>query len=116
MRHHNANRKLGRERKVRNALLKTLAVSLIDKETIHTTEAKARELRPFVEKIVTHAKVGDLGARREIVRVIGNVKATSKLLETIGPRYETRKGGYLRIVKTVRRMNDAAKMAYIQFV
>jgi len=116
MRHHNANRKLGRERNQRKALLRTLAVSLIDKETIKTTEAKAKELRPFVEKAVTKAKMNTLSARRHVIEVIGNVKAAGKLLETIAPKYADRKGGYIRIVKTEPRKLDAAPMAIIQFV
>lgn len=117
MRHHNANRKLGREKKQRVALLRTLAVSLIDKETIKTTDAKARELRPFVEKLVTKAKSDTVSSRKHAVSVIGhNGKAVTKLFKEIGPRYEKRSGGYTRIIKTDPRKNDASKMAYIQFV
>lgn len=116
MRHHNANRKLGRERNQRKALLRTLAVSLIDKETIRTTEAKAKELRPFVEKAVTKAKENTLSARRHVIEVIGNKKAAAKLIEKVAPKYADRKGGYTRVIKVEPRKLDAAKMAVIQFV
>jgi large subunit ribosomal protein L17 len=116
MRHHNANRKFGREKTQRNALLRTLAVSLISKEKIKTTEAKAKELRPYVEKVVTKAKANTLAARRYVTSVLGTTAATSKMMETIAPKYADRQGGYTRIVKTERRNNDAAKMAIIEFV
>jgi large subunit ribosomal protein L17 len=116
MRHHNANRKFGREKTQRNALLRTLAVSLISKEKIKTTEAKAKELRPYVEKVVTKAKANTLAARRYVTSVLGTTAATGKMMEIIAPKYADRQGGYTRIVKTERRNNDAAKMAIIEFV
>lgn len=116
MRHHNANRKLGRERNQRKALLRSLAISLIDKEKIKTTEAKAKELRPFVEKVITKAKVDTLSSRRHIISVLASEIATAKLMKTLGPKYKERNGGYTRIIKTERRNNDASRMAYIELV
>ncbi len=116
MRHHNANRKLGREKKGRTALLRTLAVSLIDKQKIKTTEAKAKELRPFVEKAVTKAIENTLSSRRHLIKILSNEKAAGKLIGVLGPKYTDRKGGYTRVIKTEPRKHDAAKMAYIEFI
>jgi large subunit ribosomal protein L17 len=116
MRHHNANRKLGRERTQRIALLRSLAVSLIDKEKIQTTLAKARELRPYVEKVITKAKENTLSSRRHIISVLASEKAAGKLISTLGPKYNERKGGYTRVLKTEPRKHDAAPMAIIEFV
>lgn len=116
MRHHKANRKFGRVRKQRTALLKTLAVSLILKEKIKTTEAKAKELRPFVEKIISAGKGNDLSARRLIVSKIGAGLASKKVIEIIAPKYKSRNGGYTRISKMLDRKSDGSKMAQIEFV
>ena len=116
MRHSNANRKLGRERNQRIALLRSLAVSLIDKEKIHTTLAKARELAPYVERVITKAKVNTLSSRRHIISVLASEKATAKLISDLGPKYNDRKGGYTRVVKTEPRKHDAAPMAIIELV
>ncbi len=116
MRHHNANRKLGRERNQRKALLRSLAVSLIDKETIKTTTAKAKELRPFVEKAVTKAKTKSLSSRRFITSYLNSSKAADKLITVFADKYAERKGGYTRVLKTNPRKLDAAPMSIIQFV
>jgi large subunit ribosomal protein L17 len=116
MRHHNANRKLGRERNQRRALLRSLAVSLVEKGRIKTTEAKAKELRPFIEKAVTKAKENTLGARRHVITYLNSESASKKLIEDIAPKYSTRNGGYTRITKTDPRKADASKMSYIEFV
>lgn len=115
MRHHNANRKFGREAGPRKALIKGLARNLVERKSIETTEAKAKELRPFVEKLVTKAKVGNLAAMRALVAVLDQDLA-AKLIKTIAPEYKTRTGGYTRIMKLPRRKSDAAKMAIIEFV
>lgn len=108
-------RKLHRERGQRQALLKTLATSLILKEKIVTTEAKAKELSPFIQRKITRAKKGDLASRRYLATVF-TPKAVKKLVEDLGVRYKDRKGGYVRIVKMGQRKSDSSKMAMIQLV
>ena len=99
------------------ALLKSLARSLVIHESISTTEAKAKELRPFIERLVTLAKKGTLANRRLAVKRLGDKSAVKKLFETIAPRYASRAGGYTRVVKRTKRgSTDAAKLAYIAFV
>lgn len=116
MRHHNKNRKFGRETNQRHALLKSLACSLIRDEKIVTTEAKAKELRPFIEKFVTHGKEDSVATRRLIAAKIGSKEMANKLVSEISAKYEKRDGGYTRIIKLPLRQSDAAKMAQIEFV
>jgi large subunit ribosomal protein L17 len=115
MRHHNANRKFGRTKNQRAALLKTLAVSLVTREKIQTTEPKAKELRPYAEKLVTKAKKGTLAAHRDLAGIVGG-RAAKKLITEIGPRYKDRTGGYTRITKIGVRVTDASPQAIIEFV
>ncbi len=116
MRHHSVTRKFGREKHQRNALMRSLARNLINENKITTTLPKAKELRPFIEKLVTKAKAGTIGSRRLLISKIGGVKESKTLLETIAPRYKDRKGGYTRIIKTSNRKLDATPMALIEFV
>jgi large subunit ribosomal protein L17 len=116
MRHHNKNRTLGREAGQRNALLKSLASSLILHGKIQTTEAKAKELRPFVEKLITKGKSDTLATRRLLISRLGGVRIVDKVMKDISPKYKTRDGGYTRISKLGRRGSDAAKLAQIEFV
>ena len=116
MRHGDNIRKFGREQGQRKALLKSLAVSLIKYDKIQTTEAKAKELRPFVEKLVTKAKEGSIAARKNVNSKIASDISVKKLFAEIAPKYKERKGGYLRIIKLPHRLGDAAKMAQIEFV
>ncbi|MFZ1988085.1 MAG: 50S ribosomal protein L17 [Minisyncoccia bacterium] len=117
MRHHHKGRSLSRPKNQRQALLRSLARSLVIHERISTTEAKARELRPFMEKLVTRAKADTVANRRLITARIQDADATKKLFVAIGPRYKERAGGYTRIVKRAKRgLNDARKLAYIAFV
>ncbi|MEK7614196.1 MAG: 50S ribosomal protein L17 [Patescibacteria group bacterium] len=118
MLHHNKKRKLGRPRDQRKALLRSLALALIDKEKIITTEAKAKELRPFIEKLVSRAKEETLSSKRIVIaRLFNQEKASKKLISDIALRYKKRKGGYTRILKlSARRKGDASKMAIIEFV
>lgn len=116
MKHHNSTRKLGRETDQRLALMKSLANSLILKEKIKTTEAKAKELRPFIEKLVTKSIVGDLASIRLVVSRLGNKEAGKKLVNVIAPKYKERQGGYTRIVKLPHRQGDASSIAQIEFV
>lgn len=115
MRHNNQNRKLSRKAGPRRALLRTLAVSLILKEKIKTTEAKAKELRPFVEKLVTEARKGTLASQRNVTGVVGQV-AGKKLMTVLGPKYKERKGGYTRITKMGIRKLDASPVSQIEFI
>ena len=115
MRHGNVNRKFGRERNQRKALLRSLARNLIIKGRIQTTIAKAKEIRPFVEKMVTKGKSATLANRRLLVAALGDVRVTAKLIKT-ADTYKERKGGYLRIVKMGPRKGDAAEMAVIEFI
>lgn len=119
MRHHNVNRKFGRERNARRALLRSLAIALVEREHIETTEAKAKEIRPYVEKLVTYAKTNTIATRRGINSKLGSGgdRAAKKLLEVLAPRYSDRPGGYLRVVKSGQRIgSDGASMAIIEFV
>lgn len=117
MRHHNNKRKFGREKNQRNALMKGLVLSMIAHGRIETTLAKARELRPMMEKFVTLAKKGDLSARRLISkRLYGKGIEVKKLVDDIAPKYIDRNGGYTRIVKLDQRKGDGSEMALIEFV
>jgi len=116
MRHRKAGRKFGRNPAQRQAMLRQLAISMIMHERIATTEAKAKTLRPMVEKLVTVAR-DDSGANRKLIMSkIDNPVATIKLFEVIAPRYEAVNGGYTRISKLEPRRGDAAPMALIEFV
>lgn len=116
MRHQKNKRKLSRAKDERNALLALLAVSLIKRERIRTTEAKAKELRPFIEKLVTKARRGDQAAHRLVAERLRAKAEARKLLCEIAPRYKERPGGYTRIVKMPKRKADASPMAVIEFV
>ena len=116
MRHRNAHRKLQRTSAHRTALFRNMAAALIKHEQITTTLAKAKELRPYVEKLVTLAKKGGLSNRRLAhARLLDDVQLI-KLFDVLGPRYTTRDGGYTRVVKAGIRLSDAASIAIIEFV
>lgn len=117
MRHGNNKRKFGRVRKVRVALINSLALNLIVRGKIKTTEPKAKELRPFMEKLVTSAKKGDMATRRLVIAKLMNRRPeVKKLFEVIAPKYKDKNGGYTRILKLGARKSDGAKMAVIEFV
>ena len=120
MRHRHGYRKLGRDSEHRAALLRNLACDLIEHGRINTTVPKAKELRRYVEKLVTKSKNADLKTHRAVYAKLGSNKrakaATKKLIEEIAPKYENRNGGYTRIVKTGLRRGDAAEMCIIEFV
>lgn len=117
MRHHNNTKKFGRNKNQKKALLNSLALNLIVREKIKTTEPKAKELRPFVEKLVTRAKGGSPATRRLIIAKLSNRSSEAKkLFDIIAPRYTDKKGGYTRILKLGARKSDGAKMAIIEFV
>ncbi|MBI4059459.1 50S ribosomal protein L17 [Candidatus Giovannonibacteria bacterium] len=115
MRHRKKGRKFGRVRKVRKAFLRSLLRALVLKERIRTTEARAKEIRPRVEKLVTLAKKNTLAARRLVAARLDRDSA-KKIFSVIAPRYEKRPGGYTRIIKLPPRSSDRAKMAIIEFV
>lgn len=116
MRHKRAHRKFGRVKRVRTALLKSLTRSLILEEGITTTVAKAKELRPIMEKLVTTGKDDTLAARRRLVRQVGDTKAAAKLYGDISKRFLKRAGGYTRIVRLGRVGKRAIESARIEFV
>ena len=93
-----------------------MAVALVMNEQIKTTLPKAKELRPYVEKLVTNAKKSDLATRRKIIAKIKDKVATEKLIGVLGKRYNARPGGYIRIIKAGFRYGDMAPVAYIEFV
>jgi large subunit ribosomal protein L17 len=97
-------------------ILSNLAASLIQEERITTTETRAKQLRPYVEKMVTKARRGDLHARRLVLRKIQDTEVVTKLFDDVGPRYADRPGGYTRIVKLGPRRGDGAEMCIIEFV
>ncbi len=117
MRHHDKERKFGRQEDERRAFLRSLARNLILKEAIVTTEARAKSLRPFVERLITKSKVDSVANRRLVLARLGNSKdATNKLFSTLGPRYKDRAGGYVRIVRIAQRAGDAAVKTHIGLV
>ena len=112
-------RKFGRDHAGRIALLRSLALGLIISEHIETTEARAKELRPFIESLITKGRVGDVASRRLIISRLGCVSGEAgakKIIDEIAPRYTDRPGGYTRVMKLPRRGGDASKMAVIEFV
>lgn len=116
MRHNVSGRLFGRTANQRKALLRGLVGSLIEHERIETTVAKAKETRRLAEKLVTLGKRGDLHAKRLAMSRLPNRTLVIKLFDEIAPRFESRNGGYLRIVPTRRRLNDRAHMAVLEFV
>ena len=132
MRHRKAGRKLGRNATHRLALMRNLSRALIQHERIITTLEKARELRPFIEKLITMAKKNSLHARRLILARLGPAakpafyddednpiddRALDKLLKVLGPRYQDRPGGYTRIIKRhERRLGDAGRTAFVELL
>ena len=116
MKHNITHRKLNRTSSHRKALLMNMSNALIKHEQITTTLIKAKELRSFVEKIVTLGKKGDLVSRRKAISILQDENMTSKIFGTFAERYKDRKGGYTRIVKLTNRYGDNAPTAVIEFV
>src|SRR5918999_313603 len=116
MRHRMHGRKLGRTSSHRQAMLANMAMALVKHEQITTTLPKAKELRPFVEKLVTLGKRGDLHARRLILSKTRDRATAAKLIDTLAARYEARPGGYVRVLKAGFRYGDNAPLAIIEFV
>jgi len=117
MRHQKKGRKFGREKNQRRAFLKSLAVNLIMHGKIKTTLARAKELRPFAERLVTHVKTHNTPSAeyREISKFLPK-EAAKKLVKDVAPKFKERNGGYTRIIRLGQRNGDAAKMAFIEFV
>ena len=115
-RHGYKGRKLHRETGPRTALIKGLADSLIKYETIETTLPKAKEVLPYVEKLITKAKKGDLHNRRQVISKLHTLESAHKLVDEIAPKLHGRRSGHLRIEKTRMRRGDNAQMARVSFV
>jgi len=116
MRHNKSGRKLSRKTAHRKALMSNLASALITHKKIKTTDAKAKELRMYIEPLVTFAKRGDLHARRQVLKKIRHKSIVRELFDTIGPVFSNRNGGYTRITKLGFRDNDCAPISMIEFV
>jgi|TARA_Y100000996_G_scaffold35857_1_gene25084 large subunit ribosomal protein L17 len=116
VRHNKIGRKLGRKTAHRKALMSNLASALITHKRIKTTDAKAKELRMYVEPLVTFAKKGDLHSRRQVLKKIRHKSIVKELFDNIGPTFSNRNGGYTRIIKLGFRDNDCAPISMIEFV
>ncbi|MDQ3517186.1 MAG: 50S ribosomal protein L17 [Gemmatimonadota bacterium] len=116
MRHRKAGRQLRRTSEQKLALMRSLAMALIEHGAIETTEAKAKELRPFVEKLITRARSGTLHDRRLVGRHVPQRATAAKLFGEIGPSFAARAGGYTRILKIGHRKGDGAEMARIELI
>ncbi|MBE0502725.1 MAG: 50S ribosomal protein L17 [Desulfuromonadales bacterium] len=116
MRHNKSGKRLGRNTPHRAAMLRNMVTSLIEHEKITTTDARAKELRKVVDRMITLGKRGDLHARRQVLSVIRDQKVVAKLFDQIGPRYKDRPGGYTRIVKIGSRLGDNAPQSIIALV
>jgi large subunit ribosomal protein L17 len=116
MRHQRSGKKLGRDSAHRKALYSNLAGALIQHGRISTTEAKAKAVKPFAEKMITLGKRGDLHARRQALAALRSNEVVHRLFADIAPRFADRPGGYTRIVRLGQRQGDAAEMVYLEFV
>ena len=116
MRHQVKGRKLRRPTAHRRALLRNLVTSFLDKERIRTTLAKAKEVRPLAEKMITLGRRGTLHARRQVLAFVKKEAVVTKIFDDLGPRFGQRPGGYSRIIKLGRRMGDGAQLAMLELV
>jgi large subunit ribosomal protein L17 len=116
MRHNKSGKSLGRNSSHRAAMMRNMVTSLLEHEKITTTDARAKELRKVVDRMITLGKRGDLHARRQAIQVIRDRKVVGKLFELIGPRYKDRPGGYTRIIKLANRLGDNASQVIIELV
>jgi large subunit ribosomal protein L17 len=116
MRHRNAGNKLGRNTSHRRALLRNLTTSVILEDRVETTLAKAKTVRPLVEKMITLGKKGDLHSRRQALSYLMTDKSVERLFEIVAPRYADRQGGYLRIIHTGFRKGDGGEKAFIELL
>lgn len=116
MRHKKKGRQLGRQTKHRHALFRNLVTSLLEQERIETTEAKAKEIRGFTDRMITLGKDGSLPARRRALSFLRSKAVVTKLFADVAGRFRDRPGGYTRIIRTRRRVGDAAEMVAIELV
>jgi len=117
MRHQKTRHKLSRDSAHRKALVRNLCKEVIEHERIKTSQAKAKAVKPEVEKLITLAKRGDLHARRQALSALGQDKfIVHRLFEEVAPRYETRPGGYTRILKLGPRQSDSTEMVFLELV
>ena len=116
MRHNKAGRRLGRTTSHRTAMFRNMVTSFLKHERITTTDAKAKELRPIAEKMITLGKKGDLSAVRQAASFIRDKKVVTKLFSVIAPRYKQRDGGYTRIIKIGQRLGDSSPVSVIELV
>lgn len=116
MRHRNKNKILGRKKGPRELMLRNLASSIILYEKVQTTSAKAKAVRPFLEKMITSAKAGDLAARRGLIKELLQKNSVKKTMDVLADRYKERPGGYTRITKLSPRQGDGAEMVQIELV
>ncbi|MCW5588905.1 MAG: 50S ribosomal protein L17 [Legionellales bacterium] len=116
MRHRNSGRKLNRTTSHREAMFRNMSASLVEHEIIRTTLPKAKELRRVIEPLITKAKADSVANRRLLFSRIRDKNAVDKLFTTLGPRYQQRPGGYVRILKCGYRLGDSAPMAYVELV
>lgn len=116
MRHRNKKKTLGRPKASREMMLRNLASSIVMYEKVKTTKAKAKTVKPLVEKLITISKKGDLLARRRLLEVLPQKLAVKKLIDVLGARYKERPGGYTRIIKIGSRAGDGADIVRIELV
>ena len=116
MKHRKKGKILDRAKAPRKAMLENLATSIILYEKVKTTEAKAKAVKPLVEKLITRGKVKSVHNKQQLSKVIPDKKAVQKVLDILGPKYKERPGGYCRIIKINQRKGDGAKMAQIELV
>ncbi len=116
MRHRKKGKILGRAKQPREMMLRNLASSILIYEKVKTTIAKAKAVKPLVEKLISAAKEGNLAARRKLIEVLPQKMAVKKAMEVLGARYKDRKGGYTRIVKLGKRQGDGAEIVIIELV
>ncbi|MFH1412841.1 MAG: 50S ribosomal protein L17 [bacterium] len=116
MRHRKKGKILGRKKQPREMMLRNLAASVLIYEKVKTTEAKAKAVKPLVEKLITTAKAGDLTARRKLISVLPQPMAVKKAMDVLGKKYKERPGGYTRIVKLGARQGDGAEIVQLELV
>jgi len=116
MRHRKTVSKLGRDSEARKALMRSLMTSLVLHESITTTQAKAKALRPAIEKVITKGRSNTLHTKRELTKIFYKESAVNKVLEVLSPKYKDRNGGYTRIINLGHRQGDGSKMVQIEFV
>ncbi len=116
MRHRVAKKKLNRNKAHRKAMIRNLITELFRHERIQTTEARAKAIRPYAEKLITLAKRGDVHARRQVLKWVNDKDVVDHLFHAIAPSFENRHGGYTRVIKLGRRQGDAAPVAIIELV